>query len=184
MAALLERAMTIRSLRRAWEDVLANDRADGVLSPGIERFADDAATNLEKLSDELATGSYRPRDLTEVAIHDDGDVRTLHIPAVRDRVVERSLLEVITPWVDPVLGFSSFAYRAGLGVSDAVQTLVGYREEGLRWVLRTDVNDCFPSIPVGHARRLLGALVPDEEALAVVDLLLDRAAVRPRRGRG
>lgn len=184
MGALLERVMTLRSLRRAWEDVLANDRADGVLSPGIERFHEDSATQLEKLSEELAAGTYKPRDLTEVAIDDGGSARTLHIPAVRDRVVERSLLEVITPWVDPVLGFSSFAYRAGLGVSDAVQTLVGYREEGLRWVLRTDVDDCFPSIPVGHARRLLGALVPDDEVLALVALLLDRAAVRPGRGRG
>jgi retron-type reverse transcriptase len=48
-----------------------------------------------------------------------GGVRTLHIPAVRDRIVERALLDVLTPLVDPVLGPSSFAYRPGLGVADA-----------------------------------------------------------------
>jgi CRISPR-associated protein Cas1 len=184
MGALLDAAITVRALRRAWEDVLDNDRDDGVLSPAIAKFADDADTQLELLSEQLADGTFLPRDLTEVSIHDGDDTRTLHIPAVRDRVVERSLLGAITPWVDPVLGFTSFAYRPGLGVADAVQTLVSYRQEGLRWVLRTDVNDCFPSVPVAHARRLLGALVPDADALAIVDLLLDRAAIRPRRGRG
>lgn len=140
--------------------------------------------NLQQLSEQLAEATYRPWDLTEVLITEDSKVRVLHVPTVRDRVVERSLLEVITPWVDPVLGFCSFAYRPGLGVSDAVQALVTYREEGLQWVLRTDVNDCFPSIPVGHARRLLAALVPDPELMSVVDLLLDRATTRPRHGRG
>ena len=184
MTGLLERAISARSLQRAWEDVLANDREDGVLSPGIARFAEQIEANLTQLAAELQAGDYRPRDLSEVVIDDGGDPRTLHIPAVRDRIVERSLLNVVTPWVDPVLGFSSYAYRPGLGVADAVQAVVALREEGLRWVLRTDVNDCFPSVPVGHARRMLGALVPDDEVLALVDRLLDRAAVRPGRGRG
>ena len=184
MGQLFERAISPRSLRRAWEDVLANDREDGVLSPGISRFAEQAETNLIELSEQLLAGEYSPRDLSEVVIDDGGDERTLHIPAVRDRIVERSMLDVITPWVDPVLGFSSFAYRPGLGVADAVQAVVALREEGLRWVLRTDVHDCFPSVPVGHARRMLGALIPDDELLVLVDQLLDRAAVRPGRGRG
>lgn len=184
MGALMEQTLTIRSLTRAWEDVFANDRQDGISSRSVERFAEHAQSELEQLSRELSSGCYVPRDLAEVSIQDGGASRTLHIPTVRDRVVERSLLEVINPWVDPVLGFSSFAYRTGLGVSDAVQALVGFREEGLRWVLRTDINDCFPSVPVGYARRLLSALVDDTELLAVVDLLLDRAVSRPRRGRG
>lgn len=45
--------------------------------------------------------------------------------------------------------------------------------------MRTDVDDCFPSIPVGYARRRLGALVDDSELLRVVDLLLARPAVGP-----
>ena len=184
MGQLLERATSDRALRRAWEDVLANDREDGALSPGVERFAEDPKAELDELGEQLRTGTYRPRDLTEVVIDDGGGSRTLHIPAVRDRVVERSLLSVVTPWVDPVLGFTSYAYRPGLGVADAVQALVALRSEGLGWVLRTDVDDCFPSVPVDHARQLFGALVPDADLLAIVDLLLARAAVRPGRGRG
>lgn len=183
MGELASRATSLRALTHAWEGVLANDREDGLLSPGIERFSEQVDDHLLELQLELASGDYRPRDLTEVVMRED-DGRILHIPAVRDRIVERSILDVATPFVDPVLGPASFAYRPGIGVADAVQAVVGFREEGLNWVLRSDIHDCFPSVPVGHARRLLGTLVEDPELLALVDLLIGRAAARPQRGRG
>lgn len=63
-----------------------------------------------------------------------------------------------------------------------MQALARLRDEGLMWVLRTDVDDCFPTIPVHHARRLLGALVPDPELLEVVDLLLARPFASRKKG--
>jgi CRISPR-associated protein Cas1 len=97
--------------------------------------------------------------------------------------VARSILQPVTLVVDPVLGPASYAYRPGLEVTDTIQALVGCREEGLAWVLRTDVDQCFPSVPVGLARRMLGALVPDDDLLAVVDLLLARPFTRAGAGR-
>lgn len=38
---------------------------------------------------------------------------------MRDRVVGRAVLNVVTPYVDPVLGPSSYAYRPGVGIADA-----------------------------------------------------------------
>lgn len=182
MGQLLERATATHALRRAWNDVLAGDREDGELSVGVQRFADRADHLLAELEAELADGTYEPRPLTEIVMREED--RVLHVPAVRDRIVERSVLDQVTPLVDPHLGPASFAYRPGLGVVDAVQALARLREEGLRWVLRTDVDQCFPSVPVGHARRLLTALVPDAELLILVDRLLGRPSVRPSRGRG
>ncbi len=113
--------------------------------------------------------------MTEVRIaKEDGGKRVLHIPAVRDRVVERGVLDVVTPLVDPWLGSSSYAYRPGLGVADAIQAVASLRDEGLSWVLHADVHDCFPSIPVGLARRRFQALVDDEELGQLVGALLAR----------
>lgn len=184
MARLLDRAISESALLAAWRDVLAGDREDGVLAPGVQRFEEDVEDQLAQLRSELLDGSYRPRDLTQVLLPESDGSRELQVPAVRDRVLERSLLGVVTPYVDPSLGGASYAYRPGLGVADAIQAVLRLRAEGLHWVLRTDVDDCFPSIPVSHARRLLGALVPDDDLLAVVDQLLARACSRPKRGRG
>src|SRR5690606_9698629 len=120
-------------------------------------------------------------DLVQTALPDG---RVLQVPTVRDRVVERAVHEVAVPVVDPALGAASYAYRPGLGVVDAVQELARHREEGLGWVVLTDVDNCFPSVPADVAARRLAALVDDEELMAVVHLLLDRKVIRPRRGRG
>ena len=171
-------------LRRAWGEVLANDEADAELSAGVRRFAEDLDGQIGRLVADLAWGAYEPRDLTEVLIGaDGGGRRQLLIPAVRDRVVERAVLDAMTPLVDPHLGPASYAYRPGLGVAEAVQAVVALREEGLTWVARTDIDDCFPSVPVRLARRMLGALVEDPELLRVVDLLLARLYVARGRGR-
>lgn len=181
MGRLADRAFAPDALRRAWLEVLANDRADGELGHGVARFEERADEELGLLTAELGWGAYEPGDLAEVVLQESR--RVLHIPRVRDRVVERAVLEVVTPLVDPLLGPASFAYRPGLGVADAVQAVVQLRAEGLSWVLRTDIDDCFPSTPVALARRRLGALVCDAELLRVVDLLLARLAVVPGRGR-
>jgi retron-type reverse transcriptase len=180
---LAERAFSDGALRRAWSQVLANDLHDGQMSAGVARFEESLDEKLVRLAADLTWGTYCPRDLTEIEVPKDTGTRLLHIPAVQDRIVERAILEVVTPYVDPHLGPASFAYRPGLGVADAIAAVVALREEGLGWVLRTDVDDCFPSLPVGLARRMLGALVDDADLLAVVDLLLARLAVSPGRGR-
>ena len=185
-------AFSLRALREAWADVLANDLEDGVPAPGVVRFADDEPAQLSRLHRQLAEGTYVPQPLTELAIPKDGDsgaVRKLQIPAVRDRVVSRATLAAIGPRADRHLGPAAFAYRPGLGVVDAVDMVVSLRESGCGWVLRTDVDDCFPTIPVELARRRLGALVDDSAVLRVVDALLARRVIaaglrgpRPLRG--
>ena len=177
MSQIVARLASPDMLRTSWEEILANDRGDGMLGAGVARFAADAEARLEELATQLAAGTYAPGLLTRVELlREDGDVRLLHVPPVRDRIVERAVLAAVTPTVDPMLGPWSYAYRPGLGVADAVQALARLRDEGLGWVARADVADCFPSIPIGHLRRLITALVDDEPLLALINLFLDRAS--------
>lgn len=171
----------VEVLRRAWEQVLENDAEDGVMSPGVQRFAEEADESLERLSAELGEGSYVPSDLTRISIQMGSKLRTLDIPAVRDRVVERAILDAITPSLDPLLGSASFGYRPGLGVRDAVAELVALREEGFLHVLRADVRDCFSSLPVDLIRRKLEALL-NPDLLPIVYALLNRCSTT-RRGK-
>jgi CRISPR-associated protein Cas1 len=167
-------------LAAAWEDVLANDRDDGVLAPGVMRFATDAQQHLEEIAAQLGSGSYQPGKLAPVALpKPGGQTRLLHIPSVRDRVVERSVLAVLTPVIDPWLGPFSYAYRPGLGVADAAQELARLRDDGLGWVARSDFWDCFGSIPVQNLRHMLGGLIEDPALLGLIKDFLGRPAAAP-----
>ena len=183
MGRLADAAFSVQSLMRSWEEVLAADREDGELSAGVRRFEQNHEQEIGLLNAELAWDSYAPGDLSEVRLYSAEKVRVLHVPTVRDRVVARAILDAVTPRVDPVLGPAAYGYRPGLGVADAVQQVARLRDEGHPWVLRTDVDDCFPSVPVGHATRLFTALVDDEQLVAVMNALLGRLTRSQRRGR-
>jgi len=175
---------TLPALRCAWERVLKKDAQDGDISDSVERFAEGVQERLEELTEELRAGTFWPSDLTRVVIPKKNGERFLDIPSVRDRIVERAILEHINPAIDPLFGATAFGYRPGLGVADAAQEVVRLREEGYTHVLRTDVHDCFPSLPVALLRRQLEFLIAEPEILAVVDLLLDRYTRFPGKGRG
>ena len=177
LSPAISRISRIEVLVQAWEEILDSDREDGALAHGVARFADDATARITAIAEALLAGTYDPDRLTPIPlIRPDGRTRLLHVPSVRDRVVERALLGVLTPIVDPWLGPSSYAYRPGLGVADAVQAVVRLREEGLRWVCRCDIQDCFPSIPVPLLHRKITALLGDPGLVALIGNLLTRRA--------
>ena len=174
MSWLAEHAFSERSLGIAWKKVQKRESDDGNLAPSILKFQEDAEEKILRLSEALLDGSYKPYQFTEVDIETNGKERTLHIPAVQDRIVARAILATTTSRIDPLLGASAFGYRPGLGVADAVQAVVDAREAGLKWVLRTDVDDCFPSLSPDIAFDRFTQAVHDTDIADVVEQLLGR----------
>lgn len=179
---LAERAFHVDALKKAWLAVLKNDQEDALLSAGSARFLENLDENLATLAAQLHASTYAPGELTPVTLEGDDKQRQLHIPRTRDRIVARAILDVVSPIVDPHLGPAAYAYRPGLGVADAVQAVTALRDEGLRWVLRTDVRDCFPSIPKDTALRRFTVLVEDDRLVDVVAALLARTYRAPTGG--
>ncbi len=171
-------------LAAAWADVLAGDLDDGMLGTGVARFAEDAEQNHADIARQLSQGGYEPTRLTAVGLpRPGGQVRVLHVPSVRDRIVERSVLAVLTPVIDPWLGPFSYAYRPGLGVVDAVQAVAALRDEALGWVARADFHDRFGAVPVTRLRRILPLLVDDVALLQLIELFLERIPYLSKHGR-
>ncbi len=179
--SLLHTISSVESLRVAWQVVHDNDLQDGELSRAGERFAKDLEARLVRLSTALRAATWRPGPLQEVVLPDD-DGRELHIPSVEDRVVERSIASALVPLFDPWFSPRSFAYRPGLGVTDALRCVVEDRDSGLRWVVRADVADCFPTLDRKLLMERLRERIDDDAVLALVELLLARQE-RNRKGR-
>ena len=182
VGGLAELAFTAEALEAAWHVVLANDSADGTLAPGTTRFSENADAHIEELAAQLADGRYSPSLLTPVTLVSDTKERVLHVPSIRDRIVARAILAAVTPLVDPHLGPAAYAYRPGLGVADAIQAVAALRAEGLHTVVRTDVRDCFPTLPKDMALRRFSAITDDEGVYQIVAALLDRGFRQPSGG--
>ena len=137
-------------LERAWESVRANRGAAGVDRATIHDIERDGVSRLlDELAADLRDGSYRPLAARRVFIPKPGrqERRPLSIPAVRDRIVQAALKTVIEPIFEADFMPCSFGFRPGRRAHDALQVLIDQAWDGRRWVVETDIADCFEAIP-------------------------------------
>ena len=167
--------LQIDNLEAALSEVVSGDVTDGAPNPSVVALRERGRAGLDELSHEVRGGTYLPRPLALVEIPKaDGSTRRLAIPAARDRVLERALLQVIGDPLDALLGPWSFAYRRGVGVGDAVRAVVRTRDEGFGWVVHTDIDDCFENVDRDRLVRMLGQLLPDDSVMPLIQAWLER----------
>ena len=172
--SLLDR-IDVASLHAAWKHVEAADAEDGHLAPSMKRFSLAVDKNIERLEQELRLRTFQPRPLTPVAIPKrSGGRRTLHVPSARDRVVERSVHEILSPILDTYLTPCSYAYRPGLGTLHALRDLVDLRRQGFVWVVRADIANCFSSIDRNRLLLRLEQHINDTDLLDLCAAMITR----------
>ncbi|MGO8907547.1 MAG: group II intron maturase-specific domain-containing protein [Solirubrobacteraceae bacterium] len=97
----------------------------------------------------MKDGSYRALPARRVFIPKPGrpqERRPLSIPTVRDRVVQAALTLVIEPVFEADFLPCTFGFRPRKSAHDALQVLIDQSREGRRWVLESDIADCFEAI--------------------------------------
>lgn len=145
-------------LRSAWLKVRRNTgRSAGCDGMTKREFGSRAQHHLADLRDELIARRYRPKPVVRIRQPKaDGDSRKLAICTIRDRVAQQAALIVLHDEVDHTFSPSSFAFRPGRSVHDAIESVRAAITSGLGWVARTDVRKCFATVDHEILRRMLG----------------------------
>jgi group II intron reverse transcriptase/maturase len=166
-------------LWRAWVAVRRNDGAPGVDGTtladveeyGVERLLDEVA-------EELRDGRWRPLPARRVLIPKPGtnEQRPLSIPSVRDRVVEAAVKIVLEPIFEADFLPCSFGFRPRRSAHDALQVLIDESWQGARWVVETDIANCFTAIPHEKLMQAVEERVSDQAVLKLLRVML-RAGV-------
>lgn len=156
------RFFTPDALQRAWLAVKRAGGGAGVDAVTLAAFAARLVDELGRLREELAAGSYRPRPVRRILVpKPNGGLRPLALWALRDRVAQRAVYDIIAPSFETTFLPCSFGYRPGLGAEDAIRQVLTYRDRNLRWVVDGDIQDCFDSIPAERLMGLVGRRVED-----------------------
>jgi RNA-directed DNA polymerase len=158
-------------MERAWEQVRRNGGA-----AGIDRITISAVEELgvDRLLDELASDlqqeSHRPLPARRVWIPKPGttDQRPLSIPAVRDRLVQAALKLVIEPVFEADFRPASFGFRPKKAAHDALQVLLDESFRGRRWVVESDIANCFEAIPHDRLMSAVEERVCDRRVLKLI----------------
>ena len=166
---LLEAAASEAALERALDHVLADSVAAGVDGVTTEAFSDRRDPALAELAAEIAAGRYRPSALAGfLQRKDDGGVRPLAVPTVRDRAAQRAAGEALGPSIDVLLEDCSYAYRKGFSRAGAARALEVAYAEGYRWLLDADVAAFFDSVDHRRLFAKLEALWPLDPVVALL----------------
>lgn len=138
---------------KAYKNVRANRGSGGVDEIDFTIYDINLVNNLYKLWNRLASGSYFPQAVKEVAIpKGEGKERMLGVPTLDDRIAQQVVKDYLEPRFENIFDCSSYGYRPNIGAHEALhEVLVNTRK--YYWVLDLDISKFFDT--VNHQKLIL-----------------------------
>jgi RNA-directed DNA polymerase len=174
--ALMDKVYRRDVLWRGWVMVRTNNGAPGIdqiTVAEVEEYG--VARLLDEVAVELREGRYRPLPARRVMIPKPGikdEHRPLSIPAVRDRIVQAAVKIVFEPVFEADMLDCSFGFRPKRSAHDALQVLMDECGRGRRWVVETDIANCFSAIPHDRLIQAVEERICDQSLLKLLRAIL------------
>jgi group II intron reverse transcriptase/maturase len=158
---------------RAFRKVKRNRGVAGIDKVSIIMFEANLEQNLRALMRDLKTGTFQPLPLRRVYIpKGSGQTRPLGIPAVRDRVAQEVLRQLLSPLFERLFHDDSYGFRPGRHCHQAVERVLELHRQGYVYVLDADIKGFFDNIPHSVIMAGVSAEVADGNILRLVERFL------------
>ena len=185
-AALATQLHHPETLHAAWRKVRANKGGPGSDGVTIQQFEVNLAKHLRQLSRELAEERYYPLPVQKFTIKKaNGTTRELAVLALKDRIVQRAICDLISPIYEAKFLECSFAYRPNRGVPHAIAQVAAIRAEGYAWGVHADIEKFFDRMDSQMLMRFLRATLKEPSILRLIQMWLDLGGItQPPKGPG
>jgi len=171
--ALIHKVWDQKNLERAWKSVKANKGSAGIDNITIEQFEQNLPQNLAEIQRLLREKRYQPSPVLRVMIpKDNGKMRKLGIPTVRDRVVQQAVKNVLEPIFEEIFLPQSHGYRPNTDAHAAVRKGEAYLEKGYHWVVDADIEGFFDHVDHQVMMDLVCEKIADGRVLSLIEMFL------------
>jgi RNA-directed DNA polymerase len=128
---------------------------------------------LDRLAGELAHNRYHPQAVRRAYIPK-GKIgrRALGIPAIRDRIVQAAVAQVLEAIYEPRFRDCSYGFRPRRNTIQALRHVAQAYRAGATWIIEGDLVKCFDSLPHGVILNCLRKRIKDERFIALVCQML------------
>jgi group II intron reverse transcriptase/maturase len=158
-------------LMQAWEEIRSNK---GSMTAGIDSTiaTDIDPERIERLSERLKTGHYRPKPVRRVYIaKSNGKMRPLGIPTLEDRIVQQALRMLMEPIFEADFHTCSHGFRRNRSTHTALRDVTRMFPR-TTWTIEGDIVGCFDNIPHGKLMKAVEQRIADEQVLKLIRAFL------------
>jgi RNA-directed DNA polymerase len=181
---LIDKVWGSKNLHRSLDKVVKNDGSAGIDHQSVQWVAGQREAQVGRLERELRERSYQPLAVKRVWIEKPGsqEMRPLGVPAVRDRIVQGALRQVIEPVFERDFAPQSYGFRPGRGCKQALRRVDELLKGGYHWVLDADLKSYFDTIPHDRLLELVGEKIADGRVLELINLFLKAGVMETMNG--
>ena len=165
----------METLREAYQMARSNHGAPGIDGVTFEAIEDSGSESfLVQIQDELVTNTYRPMPARKKEIPKDGGtkVRTLSIPAIRDRVVQGALKLILEPIFEADFQAGSFGYRPKRTAHEAVARVARAIVEEKTRIIDLDLASYFDNVQHSLLLEKVARRVRDDAVMHLLKMIL------------
>lgn len=158
-------------LYHAWRRVEENAGCAGSDGVTVAQFREKVERNLGELEEEWREGEYRPYPLLKIVVQKrpgSPKMRTLLVPAVRDRVFQTAVARYLSRSFEEEFLECSYGYRPGRSVDRAIARIRKLHEAGYRYVVDADIHTFFDEVDHELLLTRLARQVQDDAVLEVL----------------
>lgn len=175
---LLERIVSGRNVRRAYEQVMRNKGSGGVDGIEIEGFKSHVQSVWPVVKAQIQEGSYQPAAVRKVEIgKPEGGTRTLGIPTLLDRMIQQAIAQELTIIYDGGFSKSSYGFRPGKNAHQALVKARQYVNDGYSHVVEIDMAKFFDRVNHDYLMNLLSERIRDKLVLKLIHRYLKAGAM-------